>query len=116
MLFHSLLLSGKVDGGGENEILIEHRVVEATSECRSVATVAAWEDTAMQPENGVKVSLLTWMRETDVTKGWRCPRGSDSDKMFILKNSVIFYNIETAEKCGIMTTGHDIWKNVRSRG
>ena len=36
--------------------------------------------------------------------------------MFILKNSVIFYNIENAEKCGIMTTGHDIWKNVHSRG
>ena len=36
--------------------------------------------------------------------------------MFILKNSVIFYNIENAEKCGIMTTGHDIWRNVRSRG
>lgn len=51
--------SGRETKGGENEILIEHRVVEATSECRSVATVAAWEYTAMQPENGVMVSLLT---------------------------------------------------------
>lgn len=89
-----------------NEIWIERKgVMEAIADFGNVDMAALQETRLCSQGNllrnlyAVKVNLLAWIRKAVVTKGWRCPKGSDAIKNFLLKElSDILWHWNTNNK------------------
>lgn len=66
-------------------------------ECGHCSCLRKYSHPAREGSEGVLTDIV---READVMKGRRCPRGGGSDKAFALKNSVMLYTLKMLEDVG----------------